>query len=159
MFTTLFLSFLSASFLIGAYYPEIVYLNRTNKLEASQPLNAHTTWKLTKMAEHQYYANLCNVFGYLSTKTSVLRLASIIIFLIALAYIFITVPIEMPYLLSIVMGSYLWIGAACKIMQFIMRKYRMSVGLSLALAIIIPAIIFALIYPISLLAFRLTPLT
>lgn len=146
MVSTIIFTCMGTSLLVSAYYSELVYINRANKLEASEPFSANLTWQLTKMAEQSYHSSRYIVLGYQLSKKTVHKFASLIILLIALAQLFITVPIEMPYLLSIVLGAYLWTGTSCRILRVLLCKYKMSLGQSLTYAIALPPCIFALLY-------------
>lgn len=143
---TIFLTTVGITLLVRAYNPELAYLIRSNRLEATETLTAQVAWQLTKMTERYDDSNRFIVFGYLTTKKAVRRFVSLIIFIIAVAQLVITFPIELPYLFSIVLGAYLWVGMACEILRLFMRKHQMRLGLSLALAIIIPPCIYALLY-------------
>lgn len=88
----------------------------------------------------------CVICRHLFLKKSVLIAVAYSIMLYALAYVIISCSIEMPLLLTVIFGSYIWVSCVCNLLLRFIRHTRFPIALSVALATVMLLFIYILLY-------------
>lgn len=150
----LYFSSLGIMLFVYAHYPELRHYYRMSKLRPpGSPLYAEIARRRTEMSIRYSSTKYCIIFRHLFLKKHVLIAAAYGIMLLSLVYVIVSCPVEMPALLTIVFGSYLWVPCSCNLLLWFIRHARLSLILSVALAVLTPPCIY-LIYYISLYKIR-----
>lgn len=146
MTATIIFTAIGVILLISAYFPEFTYNYRHNKLVATNDLTAAVARQLTRLSIQYHSQKKCYVAGLLLSKKALLLIISYTIIAAICAIIIAFYPWEMPYLLSIVMAAFMWVGMGCEIMLKCQCRFIKSVYPSLLFAILLPPCIFAILH-------------
>lgn len=148
----LYFSFFGIMLLIYAHYPELRHYYRMSKLRPpGSPLYAEIARRGTEMSIRYSSTKYCVICRHLFLKKSVLIAAAYSIMLLSLVYIIVSCPVEMPILLTVILGSFLWVSCSCNLLLWFIRRTRLSLILSVALAVLTPPFIYFIFYNIFIL--------
>lgn len=133
--------------LVYAHFPELKHYYKMSKTRGNKKFtDAATANRLTKMSIAFSSTKYCIICRHMFLKKTIWSAAAYSIMFLTLSFIVITCPVEMPQLLSGVLGSYIWVAFSCYLLLRFIRHTKMHVGESIALAIIIPPCIYILLY-------------
>ncbi len=136
--------------LVYAHYPELRHYYHMSKLRTpGSPLYAEIARKGTEMSIRFTATKYCVIFKHLYLKKSVLIALAYSLMVISLASVIVSCSIEMPLLLTVILGSYMWVSCSCNLLLWLIRRTRLSIAWSVALAVIAPPSIFILFYLLS----------
>lgn len=144
---TIILLLLGISLLACAKYHEVLYYYRRSVIfPRNTVLDAETARQLTNLSISYNSRTTYVMLGHIFTKKTLLIVASCMILFLNCVQLIISCPLEMPELLTLVLGSYFWIITACYILDYCLRHYRAPFILSLTTALVLPVVAYGILY-------------
>lgn len=145
--TTVILTLLGVLLLLFAFYPELRYYYQRSEIISADPvLHAETARRLTNLSISYNSRTNYVMLGHIFNKKTLLIVASSMILFLNCVQLIIICPLDMPELLTFVLGSYVWIIEACYILSYCLRHHKVPFILSLTAAIVLPVVVHGMFY-------------
>lgn len=130
-----------------AHFPELrFYYRRSRLIPPGSSFDAEIARRATELSIRYSSAKYCVIFRHLFLKKSILIAVAYSIMLLSLAYVIVSCPVEMPLLLTVILGSYMWVSCSSNLLLWYLRHTRLSIVLSVVLALVVPLFFYILFY-------------
>lgn len=139
---TIILMGVSIYLLLSAYLPECIHNYRIWYSGKYNEITAEESRRVCREVKEYRRSRYLYVLGRQLQKKGVFLYSSLLFFILSLIVLFITCPVEFPILFSVVLLAYLWIGVACRTLQFLMCKCKKPFGWSLMISLaVVPGLV------------------
>lgn len=135
-----------------AHYPELKHYYRRSKLiPPRSSFDAEIARRATEMSIRYSSTKYRVICRHSFLRKYLLISVAYGIMLLSLAYVIVSCPVEMPILLTAILGSYIWVSCSCNLLLWLIRRTRLSIILSVAFATIMPLFSYVIIYNLFIL--------
>lgn len=146
MYFTILLIVVDIVILIYAYLPELAFYYRINVLSASDPIPAHMSRLITKMAERYLNSKYYILCGKLIERKKFFLAIGFLVWTLNMGQLLLSCPVELPVLLSIVISTFIWVVAAWFILKACLVRYKKTLFFSFLMAVTLPPCLYGLTY-------------